>query len=587
MKQFFKFMFASMLGFIIGGVILLFLFIGMIASIASFSKEQTVVKPNTVLHIKLDQPISDRNPKNPFASYDFSGFKSNPGLNEILKNIDKAAKDPNISGILFEPSAVSVGLSTLGEIRESLEKFKESGKFIISYSENYFQSSYYLATVADKVYLNPEGSFELKGLSVRAVFLKGLLEKLDIEPQVISYGKYKSAADPLIFDKLTEANREQLSVYINNAWQHILETIANSRNLTVEELNVIADNYKIEFANDAFEYKLVDALCYKDQLFKELKERIGIEEDTELKLMEIGKYMNAPALRDGKARSRNKIAVVYAQGNIISGKGDETTIGSESISATIRKAREDKNVKAIVLRVNSGGGSALASDVILREILLAKAEKPVVASFGDVAASGGYYIACGADKILASPTTITGSIGVIGMIPNMKNFFNNKLGVKFDHILTNEYADFIPFDRPLNSQEKDILRRMIDNTYDVFITHVSNGRNINKEMVDKIGQGRIWTGNDALEIGLIDKIGGLQDAVDLAAELAGLTDWRVIELPEQKDFLTMIMEDLQDETVKKSISAEMGEYYKYYQYLKNAASFQGIQARIPFEIEID
>lgn len=318
-----------------------------------------------------------------------------------------------------------------------------------------------------------------------------------------------------------------------------------------------------------------------------MKERIGIEEDTELKLMEIGKYVNAPALRDGKARSRNKIAVVYAQGNIISGKGDETTIGSESISATIRKAREDKNVKAIVLRVNSGGGSALASDVILREILLAKAEKPVVASFGDVAASGGYYIACGADKILATPTTLTGSIGVIGMIPNMKNFFNNKLGVKFDHILTNEYADFIPFDRPLNSQEKDILRRMIDNTYDVFITHVSNGRNINKEMVDKIGQGRIWTGIDALEIGLIDKIGDLQDAVNLAAEMAGLTDWRVTELPEQKDFLSMILEDMQNGAVRKSVNAEMGEYYKYYQYLKNAASFQGIQARIPFEIEID
>ena len=586
MKQFFKFMFASMLGFIIAGFILLFLAFGMIVSIASFSKDPTVVKPNTVLHLKFDQPITDRAPKNPFASSNFTSFKTAPGLNDILDNIDKAGRDPNISGILLEPTAIPAGISTISEIRQALEKFSETGKFIVSYSEMYFQTSYYLATAADKVYLNPEGMFEMKGLTARAVFLKGLLEKLDIEPQVISYGKYKSAADPLIFDKLTEANREQLGAYVNNAWLQMLEKIGESRNLSIDQLNAMANAYAIESAGDAFSNNLVDALCYKDQLLLDLKERLGIGETDKISFVELSSYMNAPVPRATAKRPRDKVAVVYAQGMIIPGEGDETTIGSERISAAIRQAREDKSVKAIVLRVNSGGGSALASDVILREVLLAKAEKPVVASFGDVAASGGYYIACGADKIMASPSTITGSIGVISAIPNMKKFFNNKLGITFDHVKTNDFSDFIPFDRPLNPQERKIMERMTDNIYEVFITHVANGRNMTKEEVDKIGQGRIWIGADALEIGLVDELGGLEDAIELAAELAGLEEWRVSELPEQKDFFTQLMEDLRGASVRKAIQNEMGEYHTYYQYLKNAATFQGIQARMPFEVEV-
>lgn len=586
MKQFFKFMFASMLGFIIAGFLLLFIFIGILVSMASFSEEITVVKPNTVLHLKLDQPIVDRSPKNPFSSSSLSGFKTSPGLNDYLDNIDKASKDPNIQGILIEPMLIPAGLSTLSEIREALAKFRESGKFVLSYSENYFQTSYYLATVADKVYLNPEGMFEFKGLTARAVFLKGMLEKLNIEPQVISYGKYKSAADPLIFDKLTDANREQLSAYVNGAWLQMLAKIAEARSISVEELSAIADSYKIEEANDALEYKLVDALCYKDQLLLDLKELLGIAENEKLSFVDLGKYMNAPVAREIGSRSRDKIAVIYAQGIILPGEGDETTIGSEKISATIRMAREDKNVKGIVLRVNSGGGSALASDVILREVLLAKAEKPVVASFGDVAASGGYYIACGADKIVATPSTITGSIGVISMIPNMQKFFNNKLGITFDEVKTNEFSDFIPFNRPMNTQERKIMERMTDNVYEVFITHVAAGRNMTKEEVDAVGQGRIWLGTDALEAGLVDQLGGLNDAIELTAELAGLEDWRITELPVQKDFLTVLMEDLTGSGVKKAVKSEMAEYYTYYEYLKNAASFNGIQARMPFEVKV-
>jgi protease IV len=348
------------------------------------------------------------------------------------------------------------------------------------------------------------------------------------------------------------------------------------------ELNAIANAYAIEEAKDAFEHRLVDALCYKDQLLLDLKERIGIEEDDEVSFVELGKYMSASVPREKPRRAKDRIAVIYAQGTILPGEGDETTIGSEGVSSTIRKARNDENVKAIVLRVNSGGGSALASEVILREVLLARAEKPIVASFGDVAASGGYYIACGADKIVASPSTITGSIGVISMIPNMQKFFNNKLGITFDEVKTNEFSDFIPFNRPMSQQERKIMERMTDNVYEVFITHVANGRNMTIEEVDEVGQGRIWIGTDALEIGLVDQLGGLQDAIELAAQLAGLEDWRVTELPEQKDFFTMLMEDLKGASVKKAVISEMGEYYRYYQYMKNAATFQGIQARMPF-----
>jgi protease IV len=586
MKQFFKFMFASMVGFLIAWILLSILFIGIIASIASFSKSPVLVESNTVLHLKLDHPISDRTPVNPFSSMNFSGFKTNPGLNDILENIRKAQRDPNISGILIEPTLIPAGMSTLSEIREALQEFKESGKFIVSYSENYFQTSYYLASVADKIYLNPEGMFELKGLTARAVFLKGMLEKLDIQPQVISYGKYKSAADPFIFDKLTEANREQLSVYVNGLWQQMLATISEARNIPVDELNQIAEKYKVERPKDAFGLNLVDALCYKDELLLDLQQRLGLDEDQKINFIQLSRYMDAPVTRERPGRARDRIAVIYASGNILPGDAEEGSIGSEAFSKALREARRDKNVKAIVLRVNSGGGSALASDVILRELLLAKAEKPVVASFGDVAASGGYYIACGADKIVATPSTVTGSIGVISMIPNMQKFFNNKLGVTFDDVKTNEFSDYISLNRPMTAQEIKLMERMTDNVYETFITHVAEGRGMTKEEVDEIGQGRIWLGTDALEIGLVDELGGLSVAIKLAAELAGLDDWRVTELPEQKDFLTSLMEEFGGASVRRSVQSEMGEYYKYVEYMKNAASFQGIQARMPFELEV-
>ncbi len=586
MKQFFKFFFASMLGFIVGNLILLFLLLGIFAAALSMSKETVVVKPNSVLYLKFDKPISDRSPKNPLATIDFSGFKPSPGLNEIIRNIEKASSDPNIKGICIEPFTTPAGFTTLSEIRKALMKFKESGKFMISYSDFYSQGTYYLASVSDKIYMNPEGEMELKGLASQPVFLKGLLKKLEIEPQLVKYGKYKSAAEPLMLDKLSAENRLQISAYINELWKEMIQEIASSRGLSTAQLNEFAEKFILNSAVSALENNLLDGLWYKDQVLAELRLKLGLEENAKINFIELDKYVNAVVSKEGKKISRDKIAVVYAQGSIIMGDGDEQTIGSEGISKALRKAREDKNVKAIVLRVNSGGGSALASEVILREVLLAKETKPVIASMGDVAASGGYYISCGATKIIANPSTLTGSIGVIGVIPNMQKFFNNKLGITFDEVKTNQYADFIPFNRPMRPDEEKIMMKMIDRIYKAFITHVAKGRNMTPEAVDEIGQGRIWTGVDAKNIGLIDEFGGLDAAIKLAAELAGIEDYRLTELPEQKDFLTQIMEDFQGGSIKRAIRTELGDDYKYYQYLKNASSFIGIQARIPFEIEV-
>ncbi|HSW68325.1 MAG TPA: signal peptide peptidase SppA, partial [Bacteroidales bacterium] len=440
MKQFFKFMFASVLGCMISGVILFLIAIGIVASLAALTDPPTVVKPNSVLIINLDGPITERTSKDPFATGGFGGFQTNPGLNDILNNIQKAATDPNIKGILLESTIVPASFTTLSEIRRELARFRESGKFLIAYGDYYPQNTYYLASVAERVYVHPEGDVSLRGLHLQMVFLKGLLEKLDIETQVIRYGKYKSAAEPLTREDLSMENRLQITEYANTLWNGIKTDIADSRGITAEEVNRLAEGFLIVDPKKALEYKLVDGLKYRDEVLTDLRQRLGIAQDAEINKIELAKYTKAPVIRDNPRLSRNKVAVIYAQGNIVTGEGDEQIIGSDCISKAIREAREDKDVKAIVLRINSGGGSALASDVILREVMLARQEKPIVASMGAMAASGGYYIASRATKIIANPSTLTGSIGVIGLIPNMENFFNNKLGIAFDDVKTNTYA---------------------------------------------------------------------------------------------------------------------------------------------------
>ena len=587
MKQFFKFTFASMLGFLLAGFLVFIIFIGILVSAVSMGKKETVVVPEkTVLVLTLDQPVSERSSDNPLAHFNFSrpDMSSQLGLNDIVKNINKAAADSKVKGIYLELSDIPSGQATIEEIRNALIDFKKSGKFILAYAEVFTQKSYYLASVADKIYLNPAGGMEFKGMVGQVMFFKGLLDKIDVEAQVIRHGKFKSAIEPFTLDKMSEPNKIQTLTFISGMWKHMLEGISASRKISVDDLNAIANEYKIQTPQDAVSQKMVDKLLYKDQVLDELKNRLDVKTAKDLKLMKIGKYANAAVSENSS--SQDKIAVIYATGDIISGEGNEETIGSETISKAIRKARLDDNVKAVVLRVNSPGGSALASDVIWREMVLTKKAKPVVVSMGDVAASGGYYIACAADKIYAYPNTITGSIGVFGIIPNMKEMFNKNLGITFDEVKTNPYADYIPVTRPMNDAEKKIITRDIENIYSTFTAHVSEGRKMTVAQVDSIGQGRVWSGIDAKRIGLIDEFGGLNDAVKEAARLAKLKTYRTQELPEQKDTFQQLMETFAGDNASISLRNELGAAYPYYKYLSRMSRMQGIQALMPYEFDI-
>lgn len=592
MKQFFKFMFASFAGTLLTIIVLFFLMIGMFSALISMAdKQQVKLKPNTILIAKFNTPITDRTPNNPFQSFDFMSFKSNQplGLNDILSNIEKASKDPNIAGIYLDLSELSSGMANAEEIRAKLLEFKESGKFIISYSEAYSQSAYYLATVADEIYLNPDGAVMFKGLYTQLAFLKNMLKKIEVEPQIIRGpdNKFKSAVEPLMLDKMSEANREQMETLLNSAWGGMISAISQSRGISIEDLNRIADELELSNAEKALELKFVDGLKYKDEVLALLREKTALGEKDKIESVTISKYTNA--IVDKPSRSRNKLAVIYATGEISGGEGSESSIGSEGLSRTIRKAREDDKVKAIVFRVNSPGGSALASEVIRREIELATKVKPVIVSMGNLAASGGYWISTSADYIFADPATITGSIGVFGVIPNMKGLFNNKIGITFDKAMTNKNADFIDVMEPLSKFQHDKLQHEIVRIYDDFTNLVAQSRGLRQSYVDSIGQGRVWTGADALKLGLVDELGGIEAAIAFAAEKAELgEDYRVTELPEQKDALRQIIEEMGGQAkTRNALKAQLGEYYEYFDQLHKLGQMKGVQARLPFYLKIE
>lgn len=588
MKQFFKFMLASMAGFFLTMLIMgIFSLIVIASIIAMAGKEKVVVKSDSVLLLTLTDPIPERSSDSPFNFSESTLFTTNnsPGLLETIELIEKATEDENIKGILLNLSTIGSGMATTEEVRNALLKFKESGKFIVAYSEMYSQKAYYLATVADEICVNPEGSIDFRGMAGEITFIKGLLEKLDINAQIIRHGKYKSAIEPLISDKMSEANREQTLSYMNSIWGHILNGISKQRNIPVDELNTIADSLLLQTADDAVKYKIADKIVYKDQLLDLLREKLAKEKDHKIEFIGLSKYKDAPADSKG-SRSKDKIAVIYASGSIGGGEGNENSIGSERISRAIRKARADSSVKAIVFRVNSPGGSALASDVILREVKLARETKPVVVSMGDYAASGGYYIACAADSILANPTTLTGSIGVFGVIPDFSKMLQNKLGVTIDRVKTNTHADYISVTRPMTPYEEKVMTNSVERIYDIFVGHVSDGRNMTPANVDSIGQGRVWSGIEGKSIGLVDNTGGLKEAIQVAASLAKLENYRTTSLPEQKDPFTQFMEGLSGEPTDVMLRKEFGNMYQYVKELKSLTEIQGIQARLPFILNI-
>ncbi|MFM6954118.1 MAG: signal peptide peptidase SppA [Sphingobacteriaceae bacterium] len=587
MKEFFKFVFASMVGVLLSVFVMfvlgILLIIGIITSASNESK--VTIQDNTVLHLNLDYPLSERTSKNPFQNLNFGGFEANNnlGLNDILANIKEAKNDDRIKGIYLDISAIQGGFASIEEIRNALVDFKKSGKFILAYSEVYTKGAYYLASVADKIYLNPQGIVDFKGFSTEIMFFKGALEKLDIEAQVIKVGTYKSAVEPYLLDKISKPNREQITSFLGSMYSHFLTNIASSRKVSADSLRAIANNASIQTAEDAVKYHLVDGLKYKDEVLTELKSLCGIAQTKDLRSVSIAEY--SPKTKESSNASADRIAVVYAVGEIVGGEGNDQTIGSENISRAIRSARLDEKVKAVVLRINSPGGSSLASDVIWREVELTKKVKPVIVSMGDVAASGGYYIACAADSIFAEPNTITGSIGVFAIIPNMKKFFNNKLGITFDEVKTGKFSQ-ISVTRPLSDDERLLLQAEINNIYKTFTQKVADGRHKTPEYIDKIGQGRVWTGAEAIEIGLVDRLGNIEDAVKAAAKKAGLKEYKLVDYPFQKDPLKELFDDSADKVRTYFTKQELGENYSYYQKMQSVLKTTGIQSRIPYDMAI-
>lgn len=588
MKQFFKFLFASVLGFIIAAVICVLLFVGIITALVSSagSDKEVKIESNSVLHLKISEPIVDRGSDNPLSNFDLGSFstKGKIGLNDFLEQIEKAKTDESIEGIFLDVSDVPAGMATIEEMRNKLIEFKSTKKFIVCYSEYLSQSTYYLASVSDEIYLNPQGFLDFKGLGGELMFFKGALEKLGIEPQIIRHGKFKSAVEPFMLDKMSDENRQQTQTYLFALWQKMLDGISISRKIPVDSLNGIASNLSIETAQDAVKFKMVDKLAYKDEVLEVLRKKTTEKSIDDIKLISLEKYAKSENKFKGFAKDR--IAVIYAEGSIEGGEGDDETIGSERLSKTIREARLDDKIKAIVLRVNSPGGSALASEVIWREVLLAKKVKPFIVSMGNVAASGGYYIACAADTIVASPNTITGSIGVFGVLFNGQKLLNNTLGITIDTVKTNTHSDIGSVYRPLNPIERNYIQRSVENVYDVFVKRVADGRKISKIQVDSIGQGRVWSGVDAKKIGLVDVLGGLETAITIAANKAKLKEYKLVSLPKQKDPFKEAIAQLTGEAESAFVRKELGENYKYYKALKNISGYSGIQARLPFEVDI-
>jgi len=589
---FWKTFLASLIASVVSGLIVIGIFFLILNVILAgfgdlFESKKLVVKENTVLHMELNGEIGDYT----YANFDAGSFALTKkfGLMEILEGLKLAKEDKKIKGIFLNCDNIDAGMATVKEIRDGLIDFQSSGKFIVSYNENYDKKSYYLSSVADELYVFPTGMIDFLGLGAEIMFVKGALEKLDVQMQIIrgSNNKFKSAIEPLINEKMSDESRLQTQTYIDALWLEMLNSISASRGITVDQLNEIADSVYIRKSGDAVEYKMADGIKYYDEVLALLKEKAETKADEELELLDFQKYAlkKTKNERTLKKMDDKNIAVIFAEGDIVDGDGEIGQIGGNTLAADIRDARMDSTIKAVVLRINSPGGSAMASDVIWREVVLTKAVKPIVVSMGDVAASGGYYIACAADKIYAQPNTITGSIGVFGIVPYTGDMFKNKLGITFDHVTTNEHA-VLSTNRKLTESELLIFQEGVDDIYNDFISKVAEGRGITKAEVDSIGQGRVWAGTDALKIGLVDEFGGIYSAINFAAEKAGIAqaDIKLKFYPVQEedglfDLLDNIENMDQASFARNEIEAQMLAIYSY---IKTIGTTNSIQARLPY-----
>lgn len=577
-----------MFGFILGTILLFILFIGVMSAIVSSAgKQETTIADKSILRISLQQPLKDRSPSNPFETFDFANFKSKKqqGVHDIVESIERAARDKSIKGIYLDVPSVSGTPALVEEIRNAILEFRKSGKPVYAFSDYYTQGAYYLASAADSVYLNPQGNLFLFGIASQLMFFKGTLAKLEIQPEVIRHGKYKSAVEPFINDKMSPENREQIAGFVNPLWNQMTTGIAKTRKLNPEQVELIADSLQARNAEDAVRLKLVDRAIYFDEFIAILNKLTGDEATKKPELVTLNEYAHSTGGKKDKPYTKDRIAVVFAEGEIVDGEGDENSVGSIPVSEAIRQARVDKNIKAIVLRVNSPGGSALASEVIWREIEIAKKAKPVVVSMGGLAASGGYYISCAADKIVAQPNTLTGSIGVFGLMLNVQDMLKNKLGITTDTYKTGPYSDFGTPTRPLTDSERKILQQEVDDIYNVFTSRVASGRKMPQADVDSIGQGRVWAGVSALQIGLVDTLGGLDDAISIAAKFSHIDNYRIRQLPDRKEGFQAIMEELAAETKAIYLRSTLGEEYKYAEAAASVLKLTGMQMRCFYSLE--
>ena len=582
MKQFLKYTLATVVGILIASFISMFVFFGAIGAMMSSGEAVTKVKPNSVYHLELAGILEDRSEDNPIKMPSLSSLLTDPGtpvgLDDILSNIRKAKTDPNIAGIRIDCDWLGTSYASLKEIRDALIDFKASGKFIVTYADQYPQALYYLASVADKILLNPIGAVGFHGLASQTLFYKDMLDKLGVEMQIVKVGTFKSAVEPSILMEMSDANRQQVEVYVNSTWNNILEEISAARHISIDQLNRYAD-MPLDFCKpeEALEYGFVDSLVYET----------GVNDVIEA-IMEAEPKMVSHAdmttvLPVNEQYHKDKVGIIYAVGNIDMGK--DSGIVSEDLTETIREVADDDNVKAVVLRINSGGGSAYGSEQIWHALTQLKAEKPLIVSMGDMAASGGYYIACMADRIVAQPTTLTGSIGVFGQIPNAEGL-TKKIGLNIDGVKTNKHSEGITLLRPMSPEQRDLLQMSVNRTYELFVKRCADGRGMTPDAIKAIAEGRVWTGTDALEIGLVDQLGGLADAVALAAEAAGLESYGVAEFPEKEDFMTRLMKEMSVSVEARVLRSALGTQYRYFKTLETLPQQCGVMALMPFEVEV-
>ena len=585
MKDFFKFTFASVLGVVLAGIIFTIIGIVSLVGMVASSDTETKVQENSILCLNLEGLLSERVEENPIM--DLMGEKfASYRLDDILSSIQKAKDNENIKGIYLQPNVFIAEYPSLEEIRKALSDFKESGKFIVAYADQYTQEMYYLASVADKIIVNPQGSIALHGLASQAMFYTDLMKKIGIEMQIFKVGTYKAAVEPFIATEMSDANREQISVYLNSVWERTLEDISESRNISMEKLNQYADNMMdLKMAEEYVACGLADTLLYQDGVLDYLKTMIGCEKDENLRTLSVEDMKNVKR-NIPLDKSGNIIAVYYAFGEIDASIPSNEGINPEKVINDLRKIREDESIKALVFRVNSPGGSAYGSEQIWREIVLMREKKPVIVSMGDYAASGGYYISCAADCIVANPTTLTGSIGIFGMFPNFDGLLNDKLGLHFDIVKTNKFADLGSRNRPFNEGEKEILQNYINNGYELFVKRCADGRGMSTEAIKKIAEGRVWTGAAAKELGLVDELGGLDKALEIAAQKAEVDSYSVINFPSPENPILSLLNNSKEDYIQEQISNTMGEYYDYIKFIQNMKDMDHIQARMPFILNI-